>query len=366
MDSQYVPWNGGANYNARGNLNTASLKWSSQWTDFYSTSVSLTQSKIEKRDDYPFDYQTTLDGALLENNLKIAGGTATVVLEQKKDAFSSEANGSGDPKFQGQRTQNGLALGYGASLGLHSVQLNVRNDNDSLFGSQQTGSAAYAYAFAPKWRATASYGTAFRAPTLEQIYGPYGSLELAPESNRSHELGIRYDNGASTFKAVAYQNSIRNLISSSQALTTCSAGRFCYFNVGQARIRGVTVSGTQSINSYALRASVDILDPRNDITGKVLNLRAKQTLTVGVDRRLGEWRYGAEMQAVGTRFDDAANNTVLPGYALLNLNASRQLNKDWRLVMRMNNSGAIAYQQVAHYATPGRTIYAGLQWQPGQ
>ncbi len=366
VDSQYVPWSGGANYKATANLNTSSLKWSSQWTDFYSTIVSLTHSKIAKKDDYPFDYQTTLDGVLLENKLRIAGGTANIALEQKKDAFSSEANGSGDPKFQGQRTQNGLAIGYGASVGLHSVQLNVRNDNDSLFGSQQTGSAAYAYAFAPKWRATISSGTAFRAPTLEQIYGPYGSRQLAPESNRSNELGIRYDNAASSFKAVAYQNSISNLISSSQTLTTCSAGSFCYFNVGQASIQGITVSGKHTINNYALRVSVDTLDPRNDITGKVLNLRAKQALTVGVDRRLGEWRYGAEIQAVGTRFDDAANNTVLPGYALLNLNASRQLNKDWRVIMRMNNAGAIAYQQVAQYATPGRTIYAGLQWQPGQ
>jgi vitamin B12 transporter len=363
VDSQYVPWGGGANYKATANLNTSSLKWSSQWTDVYSTSLSLTHSKIAKKDDYPFDYQTTLDGVLLENKLRIAGGTATAVLEQKKDAFASEINGSGDPKFQGQRTQNGISLGYGASLGLHSVQLNVRNDNDSLFGSQQTGSAAYAYVFAPKWRATASSGTAFRAPTLEQIYGPYGSLQLAPERSRSNELGIRYDNAASTFKAVVYQNAIHNLISARPFLSTCS---FCYYNVGQASIRGITVSGTHTINSYALRASVDILDPRNDITGKVLNLRAKQTLTVGVDRRLGDWRYGAEIHAVGTRFDDAANSTVLPGYALLNLNVSRRLNKDWRVVMRMNNAGAIAYQQVAHYATPGRTIYAGLQWQPVQ
>jgi len=363
VDSQYVPWGGGPNYNATGRLSASSLKWSSQWSDVYSTSLSLTHSKIAKRDDYPFDYQTSLDGVLFENKLRIAGGTVTAVLEQRKDAFSSEANGSGDPKFQGQRTQNGFALGYGASLGLHSFQLSVRNDNDSLFGSQQTGSAAYAYAFAPKWRVTASSGTAFRAPTLEQIYGPYGSFQLAAESNRSSELGIRYENAASTFKTVVYQNAIHNLISARPLLSTCS---FCYYNVGQASIHGITVGGTHTIKSYALRASVDILDPRNEITGNVLNLRAKQTLTVGVDRRLGEWRYGAEIQAVGTRFDDAANSTVLPGYALFNLNASRQLNKDWRLVMRMNNAGAIAYQQVAHYATPGRTIYASFQWQPGQ
>jgi vitamin B12 transporter len=363
LDSQYVPWGGGTDYKARGNLTTSALKWKAQWSEAYSSSLTLTRSRIAKQDDVPFDYQTVLESALFENKWRLAGGTLTAALEQKKDEFASMASGFGDPAFQGKRSQNGLALGYGTSVGLHSVQLNLRSDKDSLFGTRQTGSAAYAYAFAPKWRATVSSGTAFRAPTLEQIYGPYGSVQLAPESNRSNELGVRYENGASTFKAVAYRNAITNLITSSQTLATCSAGFFCYYNVGQASIRGATISGTHVLGQYALRASLDVLDPRNDINGKVLNLRAKQALFAGAERRLGAWRYGADVQVVGQRFDDAANTTVLPGYALLNLNASHQLDKDWRLVMRVNNAGDVAYKQVANYATPGRTIYLGLQWQ---
>ena len=363
LDSQYVPWNGGADINVKSNLSTAAVNWSAQWTDAYSTRLSLSQSRISKSDDAPNDFKTDLQTALFENNLRIGAGTLTAVLEQRQDHFEAEAT-KWDPAFKGSRTQNALALGYGANYGKHAVQVNVRRDNDSLFTSKQTGALAYAYTFAPNWRANASTGTAFRVPTLEQIYGPYGDAKLVPESNQNHELGVSYASSERSFKAVVYRNDISNMISSSQTLSTCSAGSFCYYNVGQASIRGMTLSGVQRVGAYEMRASLDALDPVNSVTGKTLSLRARKTLTLAVDRRAAAWRLGGELQAVGERFDNAANTIVLPGYALLNLKAGTQLAKDWQLVMRLDNAADAKYQQVGQIATPGRTFYAGLQWQP--
>src|ERR1035437_2845009 len=175
LESHYVPWGGGADYNAQGSLTTSALKWKAQWTPAYSTNLTLSRSQIAKKDDVPFDYRTMLRGILFENNLRLGGGTLSAVLEQKKDQFEAQPSGCCDPAFGGERTQNAVALAYGASYARHSVQLNLRNDLDSVFGAHQTGAAAYAYALTPEWRATLSTGTAFRAPTLEQIYGPYGS-----------------------------------------------------------------------------------------------------------------------------------------------------------------------------------------------
>jgi vitamin B12 transporter len=363
LESHYVPWGGGADYNAQGSLTTSALKWKAQWTPAYSTSLTLSNSQVAKKDDVPFDYRTTLQSILFENNLRVAAGTLSAVLEHKNDAFDAQPSGYGDPAFGGNRTQDAVALAYGASYARHSVQLNLRHDNDSVFGSHQTGAAAYAYTFAPEWRATLSTGTAFRAPTLEQTYGPYGSALLMPETNQSTEMGVGYNDPARSFKAVLYRNKISDMISSSATLATCAAGFFCYYNVGQASIRGLTLSGQQHLKNYDLHAAMDWLDPHDDISGRVLSLRARRSLSLGLDRRLAAWQLGAEVQALGQRFDDAANTTVLPGYALLNLTANTQLSKAWRLVMRIDNASAVQYQQVAGYATPGRTFYAGLQWQ---
>lgn len=364
LDSHYVPWGGGTDFKATANLTTAALKWKAQWSDAYSTRLTLSSSQVAKHDDVPYDYQTTLQGILLENNWRTAAGTLSAVLEQKRDQFDSQPSGYFDPAFRGERTQNAVAVGYGASYGPHSVQLNARNDSDQLFGSHQTGALAYAYAFAPNWRASVSSGTAFRAPTLEQIFGPYGSAALAPETNRSSEVALAYATAAGSFKTVLYRNAVSNMISSSAALTSCAAGFFCYYNVGQATLQGVTISASQRLDQYDLRASLDLLDPIDNVTGRVLSLRARRGMTLGLERRLASWRLGAEIQAVGERFDDAANSTVLPGYALLNLNANTQLSRDWQLVMRVDNAAAAQYQQVGNYATPGRTLYAGFQWRP--
>ncbi len=364
LDSHYVPWSGGSDFQANAKLTTAAVKWESRWSDLYSSKLTLSSSVVAKRDDVPYDYQTKLQGILLENNFHMAFGTLSAVLEQKHDQFDSQPSGYFDPAFRGERTQNALAIGYGANYGLHTVQFNLRSDNDELFGSHQTGALSYGYKFAPDWRASASFGSAFRAPTLEQIFGPYGSATLAPETNRSSEVALSYASATTTFKAVLYRNAISNMISSSAALTGCDAGFFCYFNVGQATLRGLTITGSKHFDVYDLRASIDLLDPKDDSTGHDLSLRSRRGMTLGLDRRLGGWQLGAEIQAVGTRFDDAANSTVLPGYVLLNLNANTQLSRDWQLVMRIDNTLDAQYQQVGHYATPGRTLYVGAQWRP--
>lgn len=362
-DSRYVPFAGGTDFISKGKLGTSALKWKSQWTDAYSTGLTLSRSRIARQNDSPADYTTTTRGILLENSLRVGRGLATAVLEQRKDDFDSKPS-TYDPAFRGGRTQNAAGLGYGGVFGLHSLQVNLRSDHDSIFGTHSTGAVAYGYAFMPGWRATVSSGTAFRAPTLEQVFGPYGSARLQAETSRSNEIGIGYEHAFSSFKAVMYRNAIKNLISSSQTLATCSAGFFCYYNVGQASIRGTTLSGKHRFQDYAVRASLDILDPRDDVTGRILSLRARQVLSVGLDRRAGVWLLGGDVQAVGQRFDNAANTRVLPGYGLLNLGASREIGKDWRLVLRVDNVTAHSYEQVGNYPARGRFVFAGLNWQP--
>ncbi|MFZ4481456.1 MAG: TonB-dependent receptor domain-containing protein [Rhodoferax sp.] len=364
LDSRYVPWNGGADFQARSDMSTAALKWEAQWSDGYSSRLTLSSSRVAKRDDVPYDYRTTLQGVLLENNFRLSTGTLTAVLEQKRDQFDSEPSGYYDPAFRGQRTQNAIAFGYGAHYGQHAVQMNLRHDDDNLFGGRQTGALSYAYLFAPDWRAGVAGGTAFRAPTLEQVFGPYGSAALAPETNRNSELTLGYASATTSFKTVAYRNVISNMISSSAALSSCEAGFFCYYNVGQATLRGLTISASRRLDRYDLRASLDLLDPIDNGTGRVLSLRARRGAMLGLGRSLAGWKIGAEIQGVSERFDDAANSTVLPGYGLLNLTANTQLGRDWQLVMRVDNAIDAQYQQVGHYATPGRTFNAALQWRP--
>lgn len=141
-------------------LHTLGLNWQAQWSDAWSTRLSASESS-DRSETSPSPYLTTtrLRSYTLQNEFRRGAHLFTAALERKEDHLENA------PINQG-RSQNALALGYGFSEKNHTVQFNLRHDKDSEFGGKSTGSAAYAYAFTPEWRATASAATAFRAPTL--------------------------------------------------------------------------------------------------------------------------------------------------------------------------------------------------------
>jgi vitamin B12 transporter len=358
---------------ARGTVSNTALKWERQWTPDYRTGLTLSRSTIAKTDGVPSDFETLQSGVLFENYLRVGVGTVSAFLEQRRESFTARAVDIYNPAFQGSRDQNALAIGYGVSQAGHAIQLNLRQDRDSLYGAHPTGALAYGYAVNDKWRVTASSGTAFKAPTLEQIYSPYGDPQLNAETNASQELGLRYADNSDTFRVALYHNRIKNLISSSQTLTSCAAGYFCYYNVGEASIRGVTLSGSTRLNGLDVKGSLDVLDPRDDVTGRELSLRARETATFELSTDFAGWQLGAELQHVGPRFNEAANTNLLSAYDLLNLSASKSLGQGWRVVTRVDNATDQVYLQALGYdtsfattpiVTPRATYFVGLQWRP--
>jgi len=338
-------------------LHALGLNWQAQWSDAYSTRLTVADS----RDHYettPSPYSTTthLRGYTLQNELRLGAQLLTAALERREDRLKNA------PIDQG-RSQNALALGYSLNQQGHTVQFNLRHDEDSEFGGKTTGSAAYAYAFTPEWRASASAGTAFRAPTLYQRFSEYGVATLVPESSRNVELGLRWARGASSAGLVAYRNKVDNLITFAGA-GACVSSFGCYSNTAHARYAGATLTAAHAVAGVNLGASLDVQNPRDLDSGRQLARRAKRHGMLSADTRVGQWQLGAEAQFSGKRFDDAANTRVLGGYTLLNLSASTPIAKDWSLLARVDNLADKPYEVARTYATAGRSFYVGVKWAP--
>jgi vitamin B12 transporter len=350
-------------------LHTAGLSWQAQWSDAYSTRLSVTESQdhYETKPSVSLS-DTRLRGYTLQNELRLGQHLLSAALERKEDHLQNALIGQG-------RSQNALALGYGFTDKRHTVQLNLRHDKDSEFGGKTTGSAAYAYAFTPEWRATASAGTAFRAPTLYQRFSVYGVPTLVPETSRNVELGLRWSQGASSAGLVAYRNKVDNLIDYKDGSGLCENGgppvpalwRGCYANTAHAQYSGVTLSAAHALGGINLTASLDLQNPRDLDIGRQLARRAKRHATLAADTRMGNWRLGAEAQVSGQRneYDDYTGKTyVLGGYSLFNLSASTPIAKDWTLLARVDNLADKQYELARTYATAGRTLYVGVKWAP--
>ncbi len=333
------------------------LNWQAQWTEQYSTKLQFTQSRdyYETRPS-PYQTDTRLQNYLFQNEWRLGVHTLTAALERRDDALT---NGGIDR----DRHQNALALGYGLNTGSHTVQLNLRRDDDSEFGGKTTGSAAYGYAFATNWRATATVGTAFRVPTLYQRFSEYGDASLRPEKSRNAELGLRWAQGANSFSATAYRNRVTDLINFSSP-GSCDSEFGCYANVGKARLEGITLAGTTKLGAFNLHGSVDFQNPRDTENDKLLARRAKRYATLGAETRAAGWTWAADLQTSAKRFDNAANTHVLGGYTLFNLSAQTEIVKDVNLIARINNLADKRYQTARTYATEGRSVYVGVKWMP--
>lgn len=333
------------------------LNWQAQWTAQYSTKLQFTQSRdyYETRPS-PYQTDTRLQNYLFQNEWRLGVHTLTAALERRDDALT---NGGIDR----DRHQNALALGYGLNTGSHTVQLNLRRDDDSEFGGKTTGSAAYGYAFATNWRATATVGTAFRVPTLYQRFSEYGDASLRPEKSRNAELGLRWAQGANSFSATAYRNRVTDLINFSSP-GSCDSEFGCYANVGKARLEGITLAGTTKLGAFNLHGSVDFQNPRDTENDKLLARRAKRYATLGAETRAAGWTWAADLQTSAKRYDNAANTHVLGGYTLFNLSAQTEIVKDVNLIARINNLTDKRYQTARTYSTEGRSVYVGVKWMP--
>jgi vitamin B12 transporter len=358
LSSKFVDaynFNGYVDYNSDSRLTTSAIRWLSDWTSSYQTKTSFNHSEHEVTDTQPNHYKTTTESFLFENIYKIHEGVLTGAVESKSDKLSQPVSAYGTA-FSGSRNQYAWSVGYGGNVGDHSYQLNARHDQDDLFGSKTTSAIAYGIKLTQQLKATTSISTGFRSPTLDQIYSSYGSLSLKPETSQNKDIGLQYKAQDSFLRAVIYRNEFKNLISS-------NPNTFVYYNVNVATLKGVTLAGNQKIGSYQFRGSYDILNAK-DGENRALNLRAQHAATLGIDKTIHEWKFGAEWIGVGHRFDNAANITPLAAYALVNSVASYQINSDYKAVFRLNNLTDKKYQQIAGYATPGRNLYIGLNWQP--
>lgn len=310
-----------------------------------------------------YETDTRLHSYLFQNEWRLGAQTVTAALERREDKLVNNGLDIGSRN----RSQNALALGYGLHAGKHTLQLNARHDRDSEFGGHTTGSAAYGYEFMPNWRATASAGTAFRAPTLYQRFSQYGDASLSPEKGRNVELGLKWGKGSDSFSATLYRNNVSNLINYVGGTGTCAGntGLYggCYANVAKARYEGITLAATTRLGMVNLQGSVDFQDPRDTDKDLQLARRSKRYANLSADTTLAGWKLGAEMQAAGKRFDDAANKIVLGGYTLWNLSAQKQLTREWSLVARINNLADKRYELARTYATEGRSGYIGVKWE---
>ena len=304
---------------------------------------------------FPSLFKTTQDQWTWQNDVETPLGVALLGVEHLTQKVDSTTRYTVT-----KRDVSSYFAGLNGSEGRHSWQANLRHDDNSQFGGSNTGFAGYGFSITPAWRLNASYGTSFVAPTFNQLYFPASTLFkgnplLQPERGRNTDLGVTWTEGGQTIKLVKYDNKIRDIIVISGITLV---------NFARARIEGYSLSYAGAFGPLNLNASLDSLDPRNEITGKRLPRRSASQLRLGADYATGAWTYGGSILRVGGSFDDAANLKPLDGYTTADVFADYVINKDWKLQTKVNNLTNRQYETILGYNQPGRGVFVTLRYQP--
>ena len=270
-----------------------------------------------------------------------------------------------------RRNDTGAYAQYQGSFGRNEVQFSARRDHDQQYGDHDTGAAAWGYHFDHGLRVYASYGTAFHAPTFNDLYYPpyYGipsaNPDLKPEKSRSAEIGVAQQSGAWNWGLSAYQTRIDDLI------LLDPSQNYVPFNVSKARIRGLEGQAGANLDGWQLQGYLTLQQPK-DVgnatadanSGNLLPRRPERMARIDLDRRFDALGLGATWYAAGHSYDDAANTHHLGGYSTLALRASWHFTPEWQVEARLANAFDRHYETVYYFNQPGRSWYLTLRYSP--
>lgn len=242
--------------------------------------------------------------------------------------------------------------------------IGVRHDDHTGFGGKTTWRIAPVYLIEQSnTRIKASYGTAFKAPSLFQLYDEFsGNPELEAESSRGAEIGFDQQllNSRLSLGATLFHNRMDDLIDFNN--TT-----FKYFNVPDVTTTGVeSFIGYNFSDTFSVRLDYTWTDTE-DSEGEPLLRRPKNeaSLTLNYDPT-EEISLSGIVHYVGSREDTIRGSfpvvrTTLGSYATIDLAGSYHFNDRWGLEGKIINLTNEEYQPVHGYAGAGFGTFIGIK-----
>jgi len=248
-----------------------------------------------------------------------------------------------------------------------SALAGARFEDNGQFGDHWTENLGVARKLGEGLRLLLTWGTAFRAPTFDELYFPgFGNPNLKPETSQSWETGLDGGEGALRWSLHAYQTTINNEISI-DPLT------FLPVNINRSRIRGVELQGDWRSADWVVGGQLTGLEPLNVSPGPeyddLLPRRAQQSASLTVRRLVhsgstasADGSFALVTRWEGRRYDDLANTLPMGGYLTVDLLTQWQLGSGWTLEAKAANVFDRSYQTAAYYAQPGRSYGVTIRY----
>ncbi|WP_156013160.1 TonB-dependent receptor domain-containing protein [Thioalkalivibrio sp. HK1] len=241
-------------------------------------------------------------------------------------------------------------------------QATYRWDDNEQFGGVGTGNVGAGWQLSDDMRLTASWGTAFRAPTFNDLYYPgYANPDLDPEESEAFNIGLAGDIDTLSWSANYFHRSVDRLIASS------AANDYIPQNIEKAGIQGLELTLDGNLSETVFAAALTLIDARDLERDRRLPRRPRNSFRLDIDRQLtshlgigGTWRLEGERH----EYPFGGGTTVLGGFGTLDLRASYSPAKRWEIAAKIENATDKKYMTAENYNQPGFGLFMTLRYLP--
>lgn len=239
------------------------------------------------------------------------------------------------------------------------LALALRYDDHSQFGGQFSGRLGAVWHVGTNTDLRAVLSTGYRAPSLNELYGPFGSNPaLQPEESRSAELGIEHRfAGQGKIGATLFYTEVDNLIE-----YVWPTG---YIQVpGTAVSKGAEISGEYALNEQVTVYGAYTYTDAKDGAGLRRVQVPRNVFVLGLDAELaprlsGNFEVMHSADALPSAFAPAGNK--VGSYTLLNAGLDYEISDNATAYLRVENLTDEDYETVGGYTQPGRSVFFGVR-----
>jgi vitamin B12 transporter len=235
------------------------------------------------------------------------------------------------------------------------VSASLRYDDNSTFSGKTTGRVAAVWRPVEDLAFRAVVGTGFRAPSLNERFGPFGANpNLKPEQSVSYELGVEKTFGAvGTIRAMVFYTDIDDLIDYIGAGYTQVAGT--------STSEGIEISGEYAVTSdFSVFSNYTYTNARDEKGARRARV-PQHDLVVGLSNDFTDRFSGyVDVRHVADVVASNAANT-LSDYTVVGAGISYDVTPNAELYLRLENIFDEDYQTAFGYNQPGRAAYVGLR-----
>ncbi|MBD0293837.1 MAG: TonB-dependent receptor, partial [Flavisolibacter sp.] len=257
---------------------------------------------------------------------------------------------------------------YNSKNGKLNVDLGGRINVHSQYGSNSTFTFNPSYSLNEHYRVLGSASSAFKAPTLFQLYSTYGNRALKPEASKTFEIGFEQYHSGMNNRIVLFKRKITNGLDFNNLTNR-------YFNINSQTVNGVEVESKMRWKGFTVAFNYTYLNPKEssqsratfkDTTYPYLLRRPNHQLNISAAYEFDNGLYiSISGKYSSKRYDLGGykkNDVLLDDYYLLNAYGEYKMTKWMKAFVDLQNITNKKFSDIRGYNSIPFLINSGVSF----